>query len=362
MLAFAGTQQLARTLADAFADLPEHQARALATALGIEEGPAPERLVVAAATLSLLAAASEERPLLCAIDDAHWLDHASAEVLTFAARRFHAERIVILFAARVPERAVFTAAGIPELHVTGLAPAAARTLREPELADITAEQLVGLARGNPLALLEVPRVLTDAQRAAARRSTSRSRSVPRSSGRTASARPGSRPTRAVRCHPLARSAGYQLARPAHRRAAHAALATATAESDRRAWHLAAAADGPDEEVARLLEDAAAAGRRGGVAAEVKAFERAAQLTPDPEARARRLLHAAFAAEEAGWLEHAETLLEDAGELTQDAGVRAQAVARRAYLLGDRGEFGRAYALAVYGAGSTIGASASPRRG
>ena len=149
------------------------------------------------------------------------------------------------------------------------------------------------------------------------------------------------------CHPLARSAVYQLARPADRRAAHAALSTATAEPDRRAWHLAAAACGPDERVAAALETAAeAAGRRGGVIAEAKALERAAELTGDAGARARRLLKAAVATEAAGLLEHAERLLEEVSELTDNAELRAQAITRLSYLLADRGEFERASVLAT----------------
>ena len=118
-IAFAGLQQLLRPVTGAFEEIPRHQARALATALGIDDGPAPERLAVSAATLSLLAAAAEERPVLCLVDDAHWLDHASADALTFVARRLHADGIAMLFAAREPERAVFSAPGIPELRLAG---------------------------------------------------------------------------------------------------------------------------------------------------------------------------------------------------------------------------------------------------
>ena len=148
-------------------------------------------------------------------------------------------------------------------------------------------------------------------------------------------------------HPLARSAVYHSAPHEERRAAHAALGAASTEPDRRAWHLAAAADQPDEAVAALLEGAAdAARRRGGVAAEAKALERAARLTPDPQTGARRLYKAALAAEAAGWLAHAETMLCEAIDTLTDCGLRARAVARRSYLLFDRGEFDRAYQIAV----------------
>jgi DNA-binding NarL/FixJ family response regulator len=394
-IAFAGLQQLLLPVLHALAGLKRHQARALGTALAIEEGPAPERLAVSAATLSLLAGAAEERPLLCVVDDAHWLDHASAETLTFVARRVHSERAVMLFAAREPERAAFSAAGMPELRVEGLAPVAARALLAecaPDLAERTAEQLVELTGGNPLALVELPRGLSrplrvgrsplreplpvgaQIERAFLERANALSPEARRALLLVACGDPGDVGAlwdaleaqgldgeavaeaeragllvaeRLAFCHPLARSAAYQLARPADRRAAHAALAEATAEPDRRAWHLAAAADRPDERVAAALEDAAtAARRRGGVAAEAKALERAAELTADVGIRARRLLKAAFAAEAAGWMEHAETMLSDAAKMTADPELRARAIARRSYLLADRGEFDRAYALAV----------------
>ncbi len=394
-IAFAGLQQLLHPVAHAFAEIPRHQARALATALGIEDGPVPERLVVSAATLSVLASAAEDRPVLCVVDDAHWLDHASADTLTFVARRLHAEGIAMLFAVRDPERAVFFAPGIAELRLAGLAPVAARTLldrRAPGLSALTAEGIVALTNGNPLALLEVPRALTEAQRAGRaplgeplpvgaeieRAYGERVRALSEqarnalllvaagdpgdpdglsqaltnaSIGRPALAESEDAgllmPERLEFCHPLARSAVYQLATPGNRRAAHTALAAATRASDRQAWQLSAAVEGPDESVASALEAAAATARsRGGVAAEAKALERAAHLTADDEVRARRLLKAALAAEAAGWFERAEGYLNDAAELTRDPELRVQVVARRSYLLADRGELDRAFALAI----------------
>lgn len=394
-LAFAGAQQMLRPVIDSLTELPVVQASALRRALAIEDGSAPDRLTVCAATLSLLAAAAEEQPLLCIVDDAHWLDQSSYEVLTFAARRLDAEGVVMLFAARAPETSVFLAPGLPELPLRGLAAADARVLlgaTAPDIADRTADRLVELTHGNPLALVEIPRSLSEAHRAGRAqldeplpvaaeiersflaRANALSGAAQRALILVAAGDPSDadalwRALAAERldheavpeveqaglllsgrlefCHPLARSAIYQIARPADRRAAHARLADATDEPDRRAWQLAAATVGPNEAVAAALEDAAAlARRRGGVAAEAKALARAAQLTPDIEARARRRFKAALAAEAAGWFEQAETMLSQIVELTQEPELRAQAVTRRSYLLSDRGEFDRGYALAV----------------
>jgi len=394
-LAYGTLQQLLRPVLDAAAGLPPRQARSLAIAVAVDDGPAPERLAVAAATLSLLAAVAEDRPLLCVVDDAQWLDHASAATLVFVARRLDAEGMVIAFAVREPEKTAFGADGLPDLRVEGIAPIAAKALladRMPDLAERTANRLVKLARGNPLALLELPRSLTAAElsgrsplreplrvgveieQAFLGRARALSPEARRALIRVAASEAGDAdvlwktldddglsgqplaeaardgllvPDRLEFCHPLARSAVYQLARPAERRSAHGALAEATVEPDRRAWHLAAAAEGPDEHVAAALETAAeAARRRGGMAAEAKALVRAAELTVDREARARRLLEGALAAEAAGWIENADSLLQDAARLTHDPALHAKAIARRSYLLADRGEFDRAFTLAV----------------
>jgi DNA-binding CsgD family transcriptional regulator len=394
-LAFAGLQQLLRPVIHVAGALPARQARALRTALASESGPRPERLAVSAAALGLLALEAEDSPVLCVIDDAHWLDHASAQTLFFVARRLGAERIAMLFAAREPERARFLASEMPTLQVEGLAPTAARTLLgacAPDLAEGVAARLVRLTRGNPLALLELPRALAPAQLASlsplddplrvraeieqsflnrARALSPDARHVlvlvaaegaddddavsnaletaglagrPLTEARTA----GLLAAEALRfCHPLARSAVYHLARPVERRAAHSALARATTGPDRRAWHLAAATEGTDEGVAAELELAAdAARRRGGAAAEAKTLLRAAELTADAERRAQRLLRGAFAAEAAGWVDHAEAVLRDVVATTADAELRSRAVSRRSYLLADRGEFERAYAVAL----------------
>jgi DNA-binding CsgD family transcriptional regulator len=391
-LPFAALQQLLRPVLDAATELPLLQSRALRTAFAIEAGPAPERLTVSVATLSLLAAAAEDGPILCVVDDAHWLDQASSEVVTFAARRVEAEAIALFFAAREPETAHFSAEGVPELRVQGLGGDAARALlvEGPDLADPVAQRLLELTEGNPLALIEIPRALSMQQRLgqqpfdeplpigsvieraflervnALTREAQRSLLLVAAGGDADSLWPALETAglgveaieeaedagllvrgRSVFAHPLARSAVYQGVRPAERRAAHAALAEVTADPDRRAWHLAAATEGPDEMVAAALDDAAtAARRRGGAAAEARALERAAQLTPDTETRARRLLRAALAAYAAGWDEHSERLHAYVADLTSDPQLRARAIGERAYLLYWRGEFDRAHAIAV----------------
>jgi DNA-binding NarL/FixJ family response regulator len=393
-LAYAGVQQLLRPVMDAVSELPPPQARALKTALAIEDG-AQERLAISLAILSLLAAAADQQPLLCVVDDAHWLDQASAEALTFVARRLQAEEVVMLFAVREPETASFDAPGLDQLSLQGLPPADAKALLDAsarDLADRPAAQLIHLTHGNPLALLEIPRALSpehragraplderlpvraEIERAFLARATVLSSAAQKALLLIAAGDPGDADTLAEGlsaagldagpvaeaeaagllrsglldfCHPLARSAIYQTARSTDRRAAHAALAAVAMEPERRAWHLATAASGPDEAAAAALEEAAAAARRrGGVAAEARALERAAQLTADVEGRSRRLLHAAFAAEAAGWIEHAEKLLADVAELTDNPALRARALARRSYLLFDRAEFDEAYEIGV----------------
>jgi DNA-binding CsgD family transcriptional regulator len=393
-IAFAGAQQLLRPVMGVAAELPDLQTAALNTAFALADGPPPERLTFYSALLGLLAAAAEEQPLLCLVDDAQWLDATSAEALAFASRRLHAEGAVVLFAVREPEAATFAAPGVSELRIGPLPPSAARALlaeRTPELAARTVERLVELTGGNPLALLEGARGLNEAQqsgdeplhpplpvnaaveRAFLERFAGLGADTQQALLLLAAGDPDDaattdralaaaglldaiteaegaglvRPGRLLFSHPLARSSIHQSARPADRRHAHAALAEASNEPDRRAWHLAAAADGPDEQVARALEQAAElARRRGGVAAEARALERAARLTPDDDRRARRLYAAALATEQAGWLEHAESLIIEAAELTDDAELRSEAISRRAYLLFDRGRFDDAYELAV----------------
>jgi DNA-binding CsgD family transcriptional regulator len=396
-LPFSGLHELIHPLLGLLDELAEPQARALRGALAVEDVPVLNRFSVYAATLGLLLAEAERQPLLCVVDDAHWLDAASVEAMLFAARRLRAERVGMLFSARDPHARVFSAPGVPEMYVGGLEPSDARTLvaanARDRIAQSVIEQLIRVTEGNPLALLEIPAALDDRQRAGLEpldEPLPVSRRVERAfTVRAASLSPEARSalllvaashsheTDEVRyalaaegigpnalreaeaeglliigaelrfSHPLARSAIYKAASPSERRSTHRRLAEVTNESDRRAWHLAAATLHPDEEVAAALKHAAeTARRRGGVSAEALALERAARLTPDNQARARRLLGAGLAAEAAGWLEVAERLLAEAADLSSDPTLRAEAISKRSYVLFDRGKLGEAYDLAM----------------
>ena len=349
-LAFAGLADLCRPLLAFLDALPERQARALrsALALGPATGTPGDRLTTGAATLSLLAAAAEDRPLLLVVDDANWLDAPSAGAILFAARRLQADPVALLIAARAGDPAL--AARLEQLEVRGLDQDAARALLAEaapgDLAPAVGEKLIESTRGNPLALLELPRTLTDAQlrgeeplddplrvgpnveRAFAHRVTRLGEEVRRALLLAAAAdNDDVRPvvtglerlsldqsvleaaedarllhidgTRVMFPHPLVRSAVYYGAAPSERRRAHGLLADALAgvDEERRAWHRAAAAVGPDEEAARLLEAAGARSReRGAYASAAAALERAARLGHVP----RRLARLALAAD-AAWL-------------------------------------------------------------
>jgi DNA-binding CsgD family transcriptional regulator len=334
-------------------------------AFGLSGGEAPDRLLVGLAALSLLSEAAEERPLLCAVDDGQWLDEASALALAFVARRLLAEPVAIVFVTREPIQAL---SGLPELVIGGVDDDAARRLlaagiRGP-LDEQVRERILAEARGNPLALLELPRGLTPAQLAggfalpdtpplADRIEQSflrRARSLPPDSQRlllTAAAEPVGDVTLLWRAagrlgvgsdavapaeaagliefggrvrfrHPLVRSAIYRAAMPYDRREVHRVLAEATdpdVDPDRQAWHRAHAAAGLDEAVAEELERSAdRAQRRGGIAAMAAFLERAVELTPDPARRGTRALAAAQAKLEAGAPEAAQALVATA-ELT-----------------------------------------------
>ncbi len=389
-LPFAALHELVHPIVDLVEELPEPQSRAMRAALALELGAPADRFAVHAAALGLIAAAAADEPVLCILDDAHWLDQASADALVFAARRIEHDPVAMVFATRDPPWP-FAADGLSELRLGGLADEEAKELLRaaaPSLTPRVVERLVKAAAGNPLALREFAPLAADTEdtgeplpvgraveRAFLQRSSRLSAPAQRallllvaasdpgeqealwaaleSEGKTDEAlaeaeRAGflTRGSRLELSHPLARSALYQAASPAERRSAHKALGSATRAPDRRAWHLAAAAEAPDEEVAAALEEAAAvAGERGGVAAEAAALERAARLTPDDEARARRLLRAGFAADAAGRFYRAEHLLAEAAQVTADPNLHAEAIARRAYLLYDRGELDRALELA-----------------
>jgi DNA-binding CsgD family transcriptional regulator len=371
-LAFAGLHQLCAPLLDRLQVLPSPQQEALRTAFGISDGPPPDRFLVGLATLGLLAEAAVERPVVCLVDDAQWLDRASSQVLAFVARRLEAEAVGLVFSARVADGELAT---LPQLEVRGLPERDARALLDAALTGpIDArvrEQIVAETRGNPLALLELPRAATSAHLAggfglpgalpariedsfrqrvdalpaqtrrllllAAADPTGDPVLVWRAAGRlgisTLAAGPAAEAGLAefdarVRFrHPLVRSAAYQLAPARDRQEAHRALADATdskADPDRQAWHRAQAADGPDEGVAAELEDSAGrAQARGGLAAAAAFLEHAALLTPDPARRTGRTLAAAQASLRAGAFGKALELLAmaEAGPLDELQGVR-----------------------------------------
>jgi DNA-binding CsgD family transcriptional regulator len=366
-LPYAALHQLCSPLLDALGSLPEPQQLALNVALGLASGEPPDRFLVALATLGLLSATAEERPLLCIVDDFHWLDEASARALGFVARRLLAEPVALVLAVREPS-ADQRLAGLPELRLRGLGEADARALLETvvpgRIDERIRDRIVAETHGNPLALLELPRAaelaggyspptpagLADSLEKGFRRQLDALAPDTRRLLQLAAADPVGEPlllwraaeplgldadaaTPAVEAgllevspqvrfrHPLLRSAAYRSASTAERHALHAALADATDAGDhpdRRAWHRAQAAAGPDEGVAAELERSAArAQARGGVAASAAFLDSAAALTPDPAERVRRLLAAARAKRDAGALEAALPLLSaaEAGPLS-----------------------------------------------
>ncbi|HEY2655235.1 MAG TPA: LuxR C-terminal-related transcriptional regulator [Solirubrobacteraceae bacterium] len=382
-LPYAAVQQLCSPFLDLSERLPRPQHDALDVAFGLRTGPAPNRFLVGLATLGLLAEAAEEQPLACAVDDAQWLDSASARILAFVARRLVAERIALVFAIREPAE---TLSSLPELQVAPLGRRDARALLESVLPapldERVVERIVAETRGNPLALLELPRGLSPTQLAGGfglpptaplstgieDRYTRRLASLPPDARRLlliAAADPVGDPALVWRAaerlgipesaahtveseellalsprvafrHPLVRSAVYGAAGLNERREVHRVLAEATDQEidpDRRAWHRAQAAATPDEEVARELERSATrAQARGGFAAAAAFLERAVVLTPEPSPRAQRALAAAQAKLQAGALEDALELLETAESGTSLGDVlRAQAQLLRAQI-------------------------------
>jgi DNA-binding CsgD family transcriptional regulator len=368
-LAFAGLHQLCAPYLDRLATLPTPQGDALATAFGLRRGSAPDRFLVGLAVLTLLCEVAEERPLFCVVDDVQWLDQASVQTLEFVARRLAAEPMAMVFAVRDADDAPL--AGLPDLAVGGLPGADAAALLssthpgplDPRVRD----RIVAESHGNPLALLELPRGLSAAELAfggAASPATTplvhrleegflrQMAPLPPPSRRwllTAAAEPvgdvplvwraverlglGPEAARAAEAaeaadlivlgdrvrfrHPLVRSAVYRSATPAERREVHHVLADATdpdVDPDRRAWHRARAAVGPDEAVAEELERSAdRALSHGGLAAAAAFLEQAAGLTPDPARRVRRALDAAQAKVHAGAFDDAADLLTTAEE-------------------------------------------------
>ena len=358
-LAFAGLHQLAAPMLDRLDSLPKPQQDAMRVAAGVSAGPAPDRFILGLALLGLLSEAAADQPLVGLIDDAQWLDQASAQVLGFVARRLRKESVGLVFGARGQDAVL---SGLPELAVEGLRAADARKLLDSVLTTPldarVRDQIVAETRGNPLALVEVPRGLTVAELAGGfglpgvvplsdtieenfRRRAGALPAATRSLLLLAAADPTGDPALVWRAagrlgigadaaapaeeaglvdfgdwvrfrHPLARSAAYRSASAPDRREVHAALAEVTdarADPDRRAWHRAQAAPGPDEDVAAELEVSAGRARaRGGLAAAAAFLERAAALTLDPARRARRGLAAAQAKVQAGELDGALDLL------------------------------------------------------
>ncbi|MDA0164442.1 AAA family ATPase [Solirubrobacter ginsenosidimutans] len=358
-LAFAGLHQVCAPLLTHLDRLPEAQRRPLEIAFGLSTGSAPDRFVIGLGVLGLLVEAAEEQPLLLVVDDAQWLDRGSADALTFVARRLLAESVALVFATRSSAELLH---GLPELVLEGLINGDARALLQQALPGpldrAVLDRIVVETRGNPLALLELPRGLTpaelaggfsapDAIRLSRRIEESflrRLQPLPDETRRLlviAAAEPLGDPSLVRRAaervgidpdamrpaadadlvelgsrlrfrHPLVRSAIYRAATLQERLAAHAALAAETdaeRDPDRRAWHRAQASPGPDEAVAAELERSAGrAQARGGLAAGAAFLERAARLTPGPGRRARRAIEAAAAYTQAGAFDRAEDLV------------------------------------------------------
>ena len=385
-LAFAGLHQLLAPVLDRVEGLPGPQRDALRTAFGLSAGPAPDRFLVGLAVLGVVSEAAAERPLVCLVDDVQWLDRASVQALGFVARRLAAEPVGLVFAATAPGAEL---AGLPELVVEGLREEDARVLLDSVLAgpvDARVRDLiVAETRGNPLALLELPRGLSPAELAGGfglpaagalpgrieesfRRQLA---GLPEQARRLlvlAAADPSGDPLLVWRAagrlgipvgagapavgaglvefgarvrfrHPLARLAAYQSAPAQQRQEVHGALAAATdaaADPDRRAWHRAQAAPGPDEEVAAELERSAGrAQARGGLAAAAAFLERAALQTPGPACRAQRLLAAAQAKRDAGELDAALGLLVAAEAGPLDARQAAEMESLRGQIAADQ---------------------------
>jgi DNA-binding CsgD family transcriptional regulator len=402
-LAFAGLFGLLRPVLDAVSELPARQAAALEGALGLAPSVEADRFLVSAAVLGLIAAASDRQPLICVVDDAHWLDEPSADALVFAARRLRAEPVAMLFAAREGEPRRFKADGVPELIVTGLPHEVAVRLMDehaPQAAPAVRARLVAEAEGNPLALLELPGALSEDQLAgrsplpdavpltprlatvfrerverlsasaqdallvASAEGTGELATVLRAldelgldpdaldqAERAGLVRTG--PPRVEFRHPLARTAVYERAALGERRRVHAALAKVLSGDehvDRRVWHQAVASVSGDEEVAVALEASARRAQlRAGHASAATAFERSAELTQDRARIAPRLAAAAEAAWDAGQPARSLELVARALPLS-DPRVRARLLYLRGVIEARCGSMGDAVATLLEGAG------------
>jgi DNA-binding CsgD family transcriptional regulator len=376
-LAYAGLHQLCSPYLDRMGRLPVPQQAALGTAFGLQPGSAPDRFLLGLAVLTLLSEVAEEQPLICVVDDAQWLDQASAQTLEFVARRLGAEPVGLVFAVRETDEQP-KLAGLPELRVRRLGIGDATALLEsvvPSTLDPRVRsRILAESDGNPLALLELPRTLTPTELAfgtGPRASSIGSMASRVEEGFIRELQALARPSRQLLLvaaaepvgdvpllwramqrlgigddaaaaaesagwiglgdrvrfrHPLVRSAVYRSATLSDRREAHQALADATdpdLDPDRRAWHRACAAVGPDEDIAAELERSAGrAVSLGGLAAAAAFLETAAVLTPDAVRRAQRLLAAGQAKATAGAFEAALSLLADAEAGPLDEAGRA----------------------------------------
>ncbi|MEU6788436.1 AAA family ATPase [Nonomuraea angiospora] len=405
-LPFAGLHLLLKPVLDRIDALPSRQAAALRGAFGLGDPPGENRFLAGLATLTLLSDLAAERPLLCLIDDAHWLDQPSIEALTFTARRLGSEGLALIFAVRDEERDLQTL-GMPGLRLGALARTESAALlaeHAPDLAPHVRDRLLDDAEGNPLALVELPRRLTPEQRAgslfpldighgvlppagrvrlafesridrlpepsqailliASADTSGDLEPILRAAGRFGASVADLDPVQAAGLitldgrkvmfrHPLIRTVALRTAPFGRRSAAHRALAAALVgdgDGDRRAWHLAAAAIGPDDQAAAELEGAAERARAAnGYAAAGAAYERAAELTGEVPVRARRLSAAAALAVASGRLDRAVTLAEAAAGLTGTPSALAELDRVRAVAEAQRGSPEEAGHLLITGA-------------
>jgi DNA-binding CsgD family transcriptional regulator len=406
-LAFSGLGELLSDLRPHFGELAHPRRAALESALGLAETDSPpDRFVVAAAVLDLLAAAAEQGPLLAIVDDAQWLDGASQDALLFVARRLGGEGIALVFGASDDATAAFDAPGVPALTLPGLDEAAALALIRQRNGTATSAavvaRLVVETRGNPLALGELALLIDAAAlrgevmlpdplplargteavfRTRVAQLPERTRAmlhlaalepaadlaVLEHAGAALGATPGDlqvaataglvrmEADRVVFDHPLVRSAAEAEATSAQRRRAHLALAEAlpASEDARSAWHAAAAASEPDEQLAADLEALARRARsRAGNAAAQAALTRAAELTPAAPARGRRLLAAADAAWRAGRAPDALTLVERAAKFVEEPHDNARVARLRGVITLRTGSLADAHRLLMDAAALT----------
>ena len=381
-LPFAGLEQLFRSVHNLVEHLPHPQAAALRSAFGLSSNRVEDRLLIGLATLSLLAEAADDAPLLCLVDDLQWLDGPSAQALLFAARRLGAEGVVMLFAVREDPADWLETPGVQQLKLAPLAESAARevltTRRGAALSQAAQQQLLQEARGNPLALLELPvpdaadapatgieasfraRVLRlpdetrrllllavamNAEEAGTWTELGRLANLPMVQHPAADAGLIGEIDAIVFRHPLVRSAVYNTSSPAERAEAHRLLASGATDPLSRASHLAAAAQQPDEALAAELgEAAAAAARRGAFASAGSVLARAADFSTDADGRTRRLIAAAQAYLDAGDADASSRIAEEALASARTVSDRAAITALKSALELQRGTPGAAYDL------------------